>query len=131
MTNTEYIRVSPPVEYPGKRYNKDRYCYEHHLVWWIHTGDVVGDEYLIHHVDENKHNNNILNLELKLRSVHAAEHSASRHGGYVELKCFWCGGEFSIELRKYKSRTKNYGHSNFCCGRSCQVRKQQAERVFH
>ena len=57
----KYIMMKPPQNYPGKTYNKG-YCYEHHYVYWKHTGNLVPKDFVIHHKDRNTHNNDFNNL---------------------------------------------------------------------
>jgi len=40
MKNGPYEMVIAPEEYPGRRY-RNRYVYEHQLVWWKNTGKLV------------------------------------------------------------------------------------------
>lgn len=74
LKNGDYLFALPPAHYPGKRY-RDKYVYEHHLVWWEHTGQVVPSGMTIHHKDENKHNNDFNNLVLVPRDVHGKIHA--------------------------------------------------------
>lgn len=74
MKNGDYVLVIAPDEYPGKKY-RGRYCYEHHLVWWRNTGQVVNPGYVVHHKDGNKHNNIFSNLELLSLSNHMRLHN--------------------------------------------------------
>ena len=39
MKNGDYILVKAPTNYPGKKY-RNKYCYEHHLVYWQHYGII-------------------------------------------------------------------------------------------
>jgi hypothetical protein len=77
MKNGEYIMVVAPEYYPGKRY-RQRYVYEHVLVWWLNTGEVINTKtHLVHHINENKHDNIFSNLELLTRSEHSKHHHPS------------------------------------------------------
>lgn len=124
MKNGPYILKVAPSDYPGLRY-RGRYVYEHHLVWWTCTGELVPPGYVIHHRDENKHNNSPENLELKTRSEHSAEHAATGRTT-IALQCGWCGVNFEREVRQVK-----VGQVNFYCTRSCQVRMQHHDRKWH
>jgi len=35
-----YVLISVPDDFPGKRYHKQGYAYEHLYVWWRETGEV-------------------------------------------------------------------------------------------
>lgn len=125
MKNGPYILVIAPPEYLGKRY-RDRYCYEHNLVWWQNTGETITEGELIHHKDENKTHNEFSNLEKKTIAAHSKHHA--RKAATIELTCPMCNELFEMQVRNYKMRRKQYGHTDFCCSRSCQVSKQQRER---
>lgn len=116
MINGDYIMVIAPPDFPGKKY-RGRYCYEHHLVYWQTYGIVPNKNELIHHKDENKHNNDPSNLELKTRKKHAQEYTLERGKTMVELKCPYCQNNFIREKRQtYLQRSKgNYT----CCSRKC------------
>lgn len=46
----------------------------HHLVWMVANQVEIPDNYVIHHIDENKHNNSIYNLELMTKENHIKHH---------------------------------------------------------
>lgn len=77
MRNGPYEMVVAPENYPGFRY-RNRYIYEHHLVWWIHTKTLVSDGHVIHHINGVKRDNRIENLELQHRGEHTREHLLKR-----------------------------------------------------
>jgi len=67
MINGDYILIKPPVEYPGKRY-RGKYVYEHHVIWWMNTGEILKDKEIIHHINHDKHDNSIesmINKQIK------------------------------------------------------------------
>lgn len=116
MKNGPYEMVVAPKEYPGRKY-RSRYVYEHHLVWWQRTGEVVPDGCLIHHKDENKRNNKFRNLELKSISDHSKDHAKSRIRRQ-KLKCSSCGSKFEMAASDYRYKYK-VGQRNFYCSRAC------------
>lgn len=73
MRNGPYELVVAPDEYPGMKY-RGRYCYEHHLVWWLKTGKTISADEVIHHVNGQKRDNRFCNLEKMTRSDHAKHH---------------------------------------------------------
>lgn len=77
MKNGPYEMVIAPKDYPGKKY-RDRYCYEHTLVWWKNTGTIPKDNEIIHHKNGNKRDNPFSNLELRKKGGHVNYHNVNR-----------------------------------------------------
>ena len=77
MKNGPYELVIAPPDYTGVKY-RGRYVYEHHLVWWKNTGQLVPPGHLLHHKDDDKRRNVFENLELKPRGTHSTEHNLRR-----------------------------------------------------
>jgi hypothetical protein len=127
MKNGPYELVIAPEGYPGKRY-RDRYCYEHHLVWWQNTGEVPGEAELIHHKNEDKRDNRFENLEKKGWARHTAEHNSERTA-WVTVVCgrSACGKEFNVPRREHRERLKRSRSGRLFCTKSCQVIQQQAD----
>lgn len=94
MRNGKYILVIAPEEYPGMKY-RGRYCYEHHLVWWKNTGEIITNNIIIHHKNDNKHDNSFNNLQKMTNEGHS-----QHHGEISSLKvrryiiCLNCKKEF-------------------------------------
>ena len=107
MRNGDYILVIAPDWFQGKKY-RDRYCYEHHLVWEQYNKKPVPDGYIIHHRDGNKHNNCIDNLELLKNEEHVRMHSTK--GRKIAVMC--CPECKKIFEREYRL-TRHKG-INFC-----------------
>ena len=126
MKNGPYEMVVAPPNYPGKRY-RGRYCYEHILIWWLNTGEMPDLGEVVHHRDENKRNNTFTNLEKKTVAKHTSDHHPSAE--MMTINCFWCQTPYDIRASLFRDRAKAYGHTNFCCSRSCQVSKQQREII--
>ncbi len=122
MRNGPYELVKAPPEYPGKKY-RGKYVYEHHLVWWQHTGNVVRDGFLVHHVNEQKRDNRPENLQ----EITVAEHNAGHNTiDCVSVLCFRCRVVFQLKPSIFRQRSKE--SDRLFCGRSCQVKQQQYER---
>lgn len=125
MKNGKYILVKAPDEYPGKKY-RGMYIYEHRLVWWLKTGNLVPSGHVIHHRDHNKHNNDINNLELISDKEHKIEHAKDNPVVLCSTICNNCNIRFILPVRSFKSRIK-YSNNLYCC-RSCQVSAQQKNK---
>lgn len=80
MRNGNYILVLAPVDYPGVKY-RGKYVFQHRLVYWKNTGDLA-EGFIIHHKDNNKHNNDFSNLEKLTNEAHS-----QMHGQITRLRC--------------------------------------------
>lgn len=63
-----YVKVCPPKGYKSKE------CL-HRIIWMVANGCDIPEGYDIHHIDGNKLNNSIYNLELIEHKKHVSEHS--------------------------------------------------------
>jgi hypothetical protein len=115
MKNGPYILIKPPEDYPGKLY-RGKYAYEHQVVWWLHNKEIIKEPFIIHHKDENKHNNTIVNLEKKTRSKHQQEHHIEPK--YIELICGLCKITFKKRHKQWTTKNKQ-GQKIFYCSREC------------
>jgi hypothetical protein len=77
MMNGGYVLIVPPKDYNGRLY-RNKYAYEHQVVWWFYNKlpPALGED--IHHVNENKLNNRIANLELLSHKDHVSHHCRSQ-----------------------------------------------------
>jgi len=114
MRNGPYILVVAPVGYPGKKY-RGRYAYEHSVVWWQNTGRIVPRGWLVHHKNEDKHDNAFANLEAKRTGKHTADHNAVAP---TVLGCAYCGSKIERKRAEHEYRL-SIGQTDFYCNRSC------------
>lgn len=77
LTPSGYVRVWDP-DHPAA--NNDGYALEHRKVWMDAHGAIPEGVY-VHHVDGDKTNNDLSNLQLMDASSHAKQHV--RETGYV------------------------------------------------
>jgi len=114
-----YAIVTAPEDYPGRK-TGGRYCSEHHLVWWQHTGELVTKGEVIHHKNRDRADNRIENLERMTNADHLALHKpdSKRPKPMEEVSCTKCGKQFSRakSIFEYKRRQ---GKTEFFCGQSC------------
>ncbi len=122
MKNGPYILVIAPEEYPGKKY-RGRYIYEHHLVWWNNTGKTIEEDEVVHHKNEDKHDNSFGNLEKIPESEHKSIHAMEP--AMMTCQCGWCEEDFTGRARELKQRLKKTQSGRIFCGRSCQVKFQR------
>lgn len=125
MINGDYIMIVAPDDWPGFRY-RHRYCYEHHYVYWQNTGHMKTNEEVIHHKDENKHNNAFSNLEILHRKTHASYHNRQRGRSFTLFRCPVCKGLFERETRQSHLHKPKYKSS--CCSRDCAAK--MANNIF-
>lgn len=127
MKNGEYELVIAPEDYPGKKY-RDRYISKHVYIYWKYYGIVPKEDEIIHHIDGNKHNNNIENLILMKRNEHVKLHNHLSQ--IVELKCPGCGKIFyrkkgdSFLVKKNKCTCCSYR----CVGIMTNLSKEEKEK---
>lgn len=92
---------------------------EHRFLFQETIGRELDFDEIVHHIDGNKSNNAIDNLELLSRSDHARHHSASAR--MINLTCAFCGSAFTREARQVETK-RNNGQCDFYCNRSCAAR---------
>ena len=116
MKNGDYILVLAPENFPGKRY-REKYCFEHHLVYWNYYHIIPTKDQIIHHINGDKQNNSISNLTLMSRREHSRMHSLRKGKTFVTLKCPFCHKVFD-RAKVCTHLTKSKNKFTFC-SRSC------------
>lgn len=98
---------------------------QHRRVWFDANGDIPNGA-VIHHINGNKTDNRLENLELCDRSSHMKEHypngfwsEAWNKGSaeYLRLNCALCGFEFT-RIAKEVRKSQKKGRQ-IVCGKSC------------
>lgn len=118
MRNGRYELVLAPEGYSGKRY-RGRYCYEHILNWWKHTGLFPPAGFEIHHKNMNHRDNRIENLQLVTSKEHKIIHGKIRtEEATIFATCLFCQKKFSLLQRDLKWKSKNNKRGIFC-SRTC------------
>lgn len=116
MKNGPYELILAPDTFPGKKY-RGKYAYEHTVVYWRHTGIVPAQDEIIHHMNENRRDNRIENLQLMSREIHSSDHVKERIPR-IELTCAHCSKVF--KRCKSRSHLAPYTTSkNSFCSRKC------------
>lgn len=108
----DYVYAVVP-EHPNA--TKHGYVLHHRVVMENFIGRILTAEEVVHHKDENKKNNDLINLELMTRAEHQKLH-ASTGIAYVTLMCAECGLEFTKEKRLIAKTTKSPKCSRRCNG---------------
>lgn len=106
----KYCRTDPPHPARNARglYPLHRVLMENRLGRRLHRWEIV------HHVDGNKHNDDIGNLEVMTNAQHSSHHAAN--GARVGLKCA-CGTVFYLKPHDYRRRNKC--HKTTSCSLKC------------
>lgn len=61
-------------------------CYQHRVVMEDFIGRKLYDDEVVHHCDENKQNNLLINLELMLKFVHYKHHMTKKKAKLMSVK---------------------------------------------
>ena len=71
----------------------------------------------VHHKNEDKSDNNPLNLEIMSNSEHSKHHAPKAE--FVTLSCAWCGKIGEFEARRLRHNQNIQGKVGPFCGKSC------------
>lgn len=96
--------------------NKYGYVLHHRAVMENYLGRYLLPDEVVHHIDHNKKNNSIENLELTDPKSHGSLHTQYPNGNFVLLECALCLKEFK---RRYNLRPELQKPKNVFCSRSC------------
>lgn len=113
----DYLYAKVP-NHPNR--TKNNYVLLHRVIMENHINRLLLPTEIVHHIDENKFNNDISNLRLMDSKEHNRMHS-NKGRSIAYLTCANCGKIFVREQRQVKKNTKHH----FCC-RSCNGSYQRA-----
>lgn len=108
--------IHKPEGYEGKTYIKGRYVYEHRFLMEKKLGRLLISGEVVHHIDGDRLNNDLENLELHTRSEHTALHNGPAEK--LDLICPTCGKAFTrflSDIRFWRRR----GRQRFFCSKRC------------
>jgi hypothetical protein len=97
--------------------NKNKYVLYHRVLVENSIGRLLTNDEIVHHIDEDKTNNDLDNLQILSRKDHAKLH-AKIGRAYVQLQCVHCGIIFEREKRNVKGKG--------LCSRSCNAKYNRA-----
>lgn len=96
--------------------SKYGYVLAHRVIMENHLGRLLDKSEVVHHLDGNKHNNDISNLEVLTANQHTKEHHRLHGRKYARILCPNCLREVDVPenyLPKYK------GTELIFCSRRC------------
>lgn len=85
-------------------------------------GHLLKKDEQVHHIDEDKNNNDISNLKVMTISEHARHHAKKVDD--IVFDCKNCGKTISLKPHLYRLREKR-SKNGVCCSRSCST------KLFH
>ncbi len=71
---------------------------------------------VVHHINGNKNDNRIENLQLITNSQHSSQHHKLTK--YINMVCDVCGVSYKRPMREYKNQIKR-GQKVFVCSKHC------------
>lgn len=99
---------------------RNGYVLEHRIVVENHLMRLLDPNEVVHHLNENKKDNRIENLEVMSANQHAVLHAQGKETKLVELRCPSCHALFIRHRIQTHLVKKN--NSYCCCSRSCSGR---------
>lgn len=104
--------------YVGINVGGGKHRLEHDLIMEAHIGRRLTPDENVHHLNENRSDNRLENLELTTRARHISEHHPSRRDPktHILVFCDYCGSPFEKRLC-HVSKTKLH-----FCNRDCYVK---------
>ena len=115
ISKGDYLYAYVP-EHP--KCTKNGYVLLHRVVMENHLGRILNSNEVVHHIDENKKNNELSNLMVMDYREHVKFHVGNRGSVFLLLKCPWC----SVNFERRKGNTFLYKKSKLnctCCSPSC------------
>jgi hypothetical protein len=110
--------------------NKSGIVYVHRYIMSVHLGRWVTAEEQVHHVDGNRKNNVIGNLEVMSSAEHARMHNTFPVSERLERSCKYCGDSFEDTIGRMRNREYC---SQECCKKSqrrFEIKKEELEKLL-
>ncbi len=121
IVDDTHQKFNSDIYYKDANGHYRKYIPLHRAVWQYYRGKIIND-YCVHHIDENKNNNDISNLQMMSMSEHRHLHNQKMP---ITKICPVCGKEFTLKFPSYKVD---------CCSTECaaqirQKRKPSVEKI--
>ena len=124
MKNGPYELIIAPPGYPGKHY-RDRYAYEHVVVWWQNTGTLPPPGYEIHHLDMDHRHNVFSNLQLLTSEEHKRLHGQQKKlEAQRVFQCGFCGKKKTLRQSVLTLRMNRNKFGKVFCSARCGAKHQ-------
>ena len=91
---------------------------EHREIMEKKLGRQLKKGEVVHHIDENKQNNNNDNLKLETNSQHSKHHNYKGGPKYITLICSYCKKSFE-RLERYEKHNRKQNKSGPFCSKVC------------
>ena len=101
-------------DHPNRTRNS--YVLLHRVLMENHLGRLLTRGEVVHHLNHNKKDNRIENLEVMTAAEHSRKHAKDRPRKYVKLECPYCYSKFVRPANQIGGRTRVF------CSRSCNAK---------
>jgi len=98
---------------------KDNYVLLHRVVAENKLGRLLNSNEIVHHIDEDKKNNDPSNLEVMTRRSHNELHAGQQPKTVVDFICPHCQCTFTVEKRNTRLVKSKSKQKLTFCSRSC------------
>lgn len=92
------------------------YVLHHRVVMENHLGRLLSPNEIVHHINHDRKDNRIENLEVMTRETHGKLHARDRPRKMALLRCPWCKNEFE---RAFNQIFLQKGTEYTCCSATC------------